>query len=409
MDQELFIALLNPSLSAVLSAAFFVLWMMRRQWHYVLQLSLCYGMIAAGFVLQGFQVGLGFEGSKLVSNVLFFAAVFLFIAAIVDRQKLPLPKWPLLVSAAAGLSAFTWFLIVAPNFAARIFAVNYGLGAMCAVGVLTLAQAKSPTPVDRLLTWLAALRALDFFVRPAVVALFDGQAGQMSLTSSAYWLTTSLSVVIASLLFALTLLTAIASDIIQEFRTESATDALSGLLNRRGLAERALPYFGRGKLGAAPLGLVLADLDHFKAVNDLHGHATGDAVIVSFSRLLTDVAGGRAIVGRTGGEEFAILLPHCDLAMTRLLAEGVRTGLADGGLEDVTPDLGRITCSFGVATRIGDESLEALFKRADDALMQAKRAGRDRVRVTYVQPDMNACLQPDTDAWAGAAERRVGA
>jgi diguanylate cyclase (GGDEF)-like protein len=402
VDQELFIALLNPSLSAVLSAAFFVLWMVRRQWHYVLQLSLCHAMIATGFVLQGFQVGLGFEASKFLSNALFFTAVFLFIAAIIARQNLPLPKLSLSIVAAAGMSVFTWFLLVEPDFVARIFAVNYGLGAMCAVGAFHLWRARSPAPIDRLLMWLAALRALDFFVRPAVVALFGGDAaGQVSFADSSYWLTTSLSVIIASLLLALTLLTAIASDIIQEFRTESLTDTLSGLLNRRGLAEKARPFFGLGKLGAVPLGLVLADIDHFKAVNDRHGHATGDAVIVAFSRLLRNVGGGGAIVGRTGGEEFAILLPHCDLAATRLLAEGVRTGFASGRLEDVTPDLGRVTCSFGVAARTGDESLEALFKRADDALMQAKRAGRDRVRVTHVELD--------ADAWPDAAEWRAGA
>lgn len=390
MDQGLFISLLNPALSAVLSTAFFVLWMVRRHCGYVLQLSLCYLLIAAGFVLQGFQFGLGFELSKLLSNTLFFIAVFLFLSAVITRQKLAVPRLQLLILAIAGMSAFSWFLFVKPDFAARVFAVNYGLGAMCAAGALRLRQARNPAPIDRVLIWLAALRAVEFFVRPAAVALLDaGAVGQASFTGSAYWLTTSLSVIIASLLIALTLLTAVASDIIQEYRTESFTDALSGLLNRRGLAERARPFFGPGKLGAAPLGVVLADLDHFKGINDRHGHATGDAVIVAFSRLLRQASGSGAFVGRTGGEEFAILLPHCDLASTRLLAEGIRAALSSGALE-AKPDPGRITCSFGVTARAGDESFDMLIARADDALMQAKRAGRDRVRVTYVRSDADA-------------------
>ncbi len=210
---------------------------------YVLQLSFSYFLIAAGFVLQGFQFGLGFELSKLLSNTLFFIAVFLFLSAVVNRQKLAVPRLQLLISAIAGMSVFSWFLFVKPDFAARVFAVNYGLGAMCAAGALRLRQAKGPAPIDRLLMWLAALRAVEFFVRPAAVALLGGGAVvQASFTSSAYWLTTSLSVIIASLLIALTLLTAVASDIIREYQTESFTDALSGLLNRRGLAERVRPF-----------------------------------------------------------------------------------------------------------------------------------------------------------------------
>ncbi|MDQ6434049.1 GGDEF domain-containing protein [Mesorhizobium sp. LHD-90] len=402
LDQGLFIALLNPSLSAVLSAAFFVLWTVRRQAGYVLQLCLCYCLVAIGFVLQGFQLGLGFELSKLVSNLLFFTAVFLFVSAVVSRQKLPVPRAALLVCAAAGMSAFTWFLFVVPDFGARVFAVNYALGAMCAVGVFRLRQSTSVAPADRLLTWLAGLRALDFFIRPAVVALLDGGgAGDASFVGSSYWLTTSLSVVVWSLMIALTLLTAVGFDIIQEFRTESHTDALSGLLNRRGFHDRTRAFFDLPAGSKVPVGLVLADLDHFKAVNDRHGHAAGDAVITAFARLLRQTGSDKAIIGRTGGEEFAVFMPHCDLGAARLFAEGVRAALGSGALEGTVPGLGPVTCSFGVAARSGGESLDALFKRADDALMQAKRAGRDRVRVTYVRSE--------TDLEADAAGMLRGA
>lgn len=389
LDQGLFISLLNPALSAVLSAAFFVFWLLRRGRRHILQLCLCYLCIAVGFVLQGFNLGLGFETAKLLSNLLFFTAVLMFASALIDRVGLPVPVVPLIGCATVGMALFTWFLLVEPNFAVRVFAVNYGLGAMCAIATLRLRQSPSRATIDRLLVWLAGLRALDFFVRPAAVALLDGgDAGQAPYITSAYWLTTSLSVIIFSLLIALTLLTALALDIMQELRTESRTDVLSGLLNRRGFEEKAAPYFDDGKLGAAPLGLLLADLDHFKAVNDVHGHGTGDAVIAAFARLLRQAGAGRAIIGRIGGEEFAVLVPYCDLGGARLLAEGVRSSLAMGALDGIKPDLRNVTCSFGVAGRVPGERFEDIFQRADDALMQAKRAGRNRVQITYLRPDL---------------------
>ncbi|MFI0842694.1 GGDEF domain-containing protein [Mesorhizobium sp. IMUNJ 23232] len=388
MDQSLFISLLNPAVSGMLSLAFLVIWAAKREHRHVLLLGLCYLCVGAGFVLQGFSLGMPFEAAKFLSNLLFFCAVFLLARAVIARQALRVPVFRLAACGIAGMAVFSWFLFLQPDFVARIFAVNYGLGAMCVVIALSLRKARKLAFVDRLLIWLAALRALDFFIRPVVVALFEnGHSEQMPYITSAYWLTTSLSVILFSVLIALTLLTTVAFDAMQELRIQSRTDALSGLLNRRGFEEETAPFFDQTKRKPLPLGLVLADLDHFKLVNDRHGHAVGDAVITAFASLLRQAGAGKAIIGRTGGEEFAVFMPQCDLGASRLFAEGLRAALSTGALEGVTPDLGLVTCSFGVAARAGDESLAALFKRADDALMQAKRAGRDRVRVTYIRSE----------------------
>lgn len=386
MDQGLFISLLNPTLSAVLATAFLTLWMFRRERRHVLALCLSYLAVAVGFTLQGFNLGMSFEVAKLLSNSLFFAAVFLLVGAVTVRQGVAVPAVQLGICTAVGMGGFCWFLFADPNFAARVFCVSYGLGAMCIVAAVRLSMAARQTFVDRLLIGIATLRGLDLFLRPLAVALLDGsEKAQAPFVTSVYWLTTSLSTLVFSILLALVLLTTIAVDIVQEFRTESRTDALSGLLNRRGFAEKAAPYF-KAQASSVPLGLVLADLDHFKAINDAHGHAAGDAVIAAFARLLKQAGTSRAIVGRTGGEEFALLMPHCDLAAARLLAEGVRSSLSSGGLADVKDGLGHVTCSFGVAVRSGGEALETLFQRADEALLHAKRAGRDRVRITHVHP-----------------------
>ncbi len=211
-------------------------------------------------------------------------------------------------------------------------------------------------------------------------------------------LAANLSALIFSLVIALTLFAAGAGRD-PTVGTEAHTDALSGLLNRRGFHDRTEAFFARPQGAKVPVGLVLADLDHFKAVNDRYGHAVGDAVIAAFAGLLRQAGAEKVIIGRTGGEEFAVFMPQCDLGAARLFAEGVRAALSAGALDEATPDLGPVTCSFWPGPRRRREP-RGVVRRADDALMQAKRAGRDRVRVTYVRPDMDAV------AWRGGMAHR---
>jgi diguanylate cyclase (GGDEF)-like protein len=387
LNQGLFIALLNPAVSLALAVAFFVLWCVQRWLRHALLLCAGYLCCMGAFALQGFEFGMGFAASRLLSNFLFFAAMFLIASAAVSRTGQRPPYGALAICTAVGMAAFIWFLVGQPDFEKRVFAVNFGLGAMCVVLAVTLYRAPKRMMIDRAIVWVAALGALDFFIRPVLSALFAGGYPLMAGMTTPYWLVTNLSALILTLVIALMLFSAVALDAIYQLRTESHTDALSGLLNRRGFHDKTAAFFANPRGPKVPVGLVLADLDHFKAVNDRHGHAVGDAVITAFAGLLRQAGADKAIIGRTGGEEFAVFMPQCDLGAARLFAEGVRAALSSGALEQVTPRLGPVTCSFGVAARIGDESLEALFKRADDALMQAKRAGRDRVRVTHLRPD----------------------
>src|SRR5690606_14182647 len=115
-----------------------------------------------------------------------------------------------------------------------------------------------------------------------------------------------------------------ALDTIEELQTESQTDPLSKLLNRRGFEQQGEALIDKCTASSMPLALILADLDHFKTINDNHGHAAGDAVIAAFGERLRNVMGPLAIAGRVGGEEFAILLPLADLGAARLFAETMR-------------------------------------------------------------------------------------
>lgn len=150
------------------------------------------------------------------------------------------------------------------------------------------------------------------------------------------------------LIFAVVIVAAIAVDLQEELRTESFTDPLSGLLNRRGFNKRLEEALNDARAKAMPLALVVADLDRFKEVNDRFGHAVGDSAIVSFSNCLRQVMGGEHVAGRMGGEEFAILLRGADIRMARLFAEGLRTNFA-GRVIPGLPVGHTLTASFGVA------------------------------------------------------------
>ena len=146
-------------------------------------------------------------------------------------------------------------------------------------------------------------------------------------------------------------------------------DPLTGLANRRALADA----LEQALAGTAALCVALADIDHFKAINDTHGHAVGDEVLARVASSLRVANGEAGLLARYGGEEFALVLPGMDLDAARRHCEAVRQAVAEA-----SPNL-PVTISIGVAARQPGEDKAALLLRADDALYAAKRAGRNRV------------------------------
>jgi diguanylate cyclase (GGDEF)-like protein len=159
----------------------------------------------------------------------------------------------------------------------------------------------------------------------------------------------------------------------------AATDALTGLANHRAVGDtlnRMVAQAGRSK---TPLTAIMSDLDHFKQVNDIHGHAKGDEVLATVGAVLTNCVRESDFLGRYGGEEFIALLPDTSRSGGAMLAEKLRRAIED--LE--IPNLDRrLSASFGVAMLPGDAlNGEQLLRAADRALYAAKNAGRNRVEI----------------------------
>ena len=163
-------------------------------------------------------------------------------------------------------------------------------------------------------------------------------------------------------------------------RREASVDPLTGLSNRRTFDSTLLNLVAVDE----PFTLIMMDVDHFKRINDEHGHLVGDRVLRQLAKLVSARTRATDVVSRYGGEEFAILLPRTRIYEGKQIAEKMRSGI--GGMNmrrtDTGVQLGRVTSSFGVAEYQRGEAIEALIARADSALYSAKRNGRDRVELS---------------------------
>lgn len=169
---------------------------------------------------------------------------------------------------------------------------------------------------------------------------------------------------------------------LERAQTEALQDPLTGLMNRRGFARTVSEQVARvGDLSGT--ALLVADVDHFKRINDAHGHLIGDKVLQSIAQILQLNVRDGGIVARLGGEEFAVLLRNTDLGAAGRLAEKLRAAISVCRIRDARGKtyVGLVTVSLGVAVAQPRESLEQLIRRGDAAMYLAKQAGRDRVLV----------------------------
>jgi len=177
-----------------------------------------------------------------------------------------------------------------------------------------------------------------------------------------------------------TLMALVVARLIQQLHWRARHDGLTGLLNRRAMQEAIDQQLSRSRRGGDTFAVVMLDIDHFKVINDRHGHDAGDQALVHTAALLQRSVRAVDRVGRFGGEEFIVLLPGVGLAQAAETAEALRSRLAAQGLQREGEPLA-LSASFGVAEWNGPaEEPSRLLMRADEALYRAKRAGRNQVQ-----------------------------
>jgi len=339
-------------------------------------------VLAAGMFPVGFAVDDGAPRHLLVllgaESVLGGTALFGWGFAILSgarpHRMLALPlALILLLDMLAWTRSPTWFEWV-----------FNGAGLLVALAS-TLAQwrftRRGATPAEKGVSASFAFYSVVWAMRVAFTAMSDGSRSfHASHVPAAVepWLGVfygTVPVIIAALTLNL-----VNERLVGRLRTLAHTDELTGALSRRALRERAPGLLAQQRAQARPVAALMIDIDHFKGVNDRHGHPAGDAVLQRTAHLVTMNVRSDAMVTRYGGEEFAVLLPVAGLDEARRAAERLRKAIASevievGGARIV------VTISVGLALLSNDEALDSALTRADKALYRAKNGGRNRVDI----------------------------
>lgn len=194
------------------------------------------------------------------------------------------------------------------------------------------------------------------------------------------------SIRVGVLLLALTPLTlavinAARNELLRSLQYIASHDQLSGLLNRRAFNELSGDLLRRLEKRQDSVGVLMLDIDHFKKINDTWGHAGGDQVLVTFAKIVKGCLRDGDVLGRIGGEEFALVIAANSLDDVRIIAERIRRRFAEEVIAVGAADSVRATVSIGGVFALKAISLEQLLLQADTALYRAKRLGRDRIEV----------------------------
>ncbi|MHC2794718.1 diguanylate cyclase (GGDEF)-like protein [Mesorhizobium jarvisii] len=379
-----FILLINLSVAGLLAASF-----MAVAFHDV-------GRAPARWFASGYVLGMvysaiefsipAFTDARLpvvTAFAVFLGATIAFNVGLARKYGVAPPWSPMLFFLVAATIVVYFVQDLPRQSLVRMMAYQLPYAVMQFVGLAIVWSSRQRRGrLDRILMAVLAASAVQFASKPFIAHALGGWGAnpQAYLQSSYALVSQSLDTVFA-LAMALLTLAILVRDVLAEVTSRSETDTLSRLLNRGAFTRQAEQAVLGAMRQGVPVALVIADLDHFKSINDNFGHASGDRVIETFAGSLREAAAGYHVAGRIGGEEFAIILPGTNLAAARLFAEGTRSAFGALRIDGLPADIS-CTASFGVAELHPGETTADLMRRADEALYLAKNAGRDCVRVS---------------------------
>lgn len=375
--QTQILGMLTPLMALLFAATFAVFWKVAGMKRHVLGFALGYLFFALGFLVTHLLPG---EALYTFHTTQFFYTIStaLFVVSTCERvgQRAHLPSLLgiYVISALVLALAISMTNDVGP----RLILLNIGYGCMFLLNFVTLLAAQRRDWIDLAILFTTAFQALDFFIRPTMTVMFEQSIPMEEYRGSIYYSLIGLSLGVKSIMGAMVLIGATIVEWTQSLRETSEKDPLTELHNRAAFEDAMRTLLPKAHAENTPLSLVVADIDHFKQVNDIWGHQSGDRAIASFGKLINEMVRGCDTAGRVGGEEFCIAVWNCPNEPAERLAERIRQAFAQLSHDGLNGDI-RLTASFGVATVSADESYERLFARADEALYEAKSKGRNRV------------------------------
>ncbi|GAB5486525.1 MAG: GGDEF domain-containing protein [Parasphingorhabdus sp.] len=375
--QTQILGLLAPLMALFFAATFVVLWRVGRLKRHVLGFGIAFALSAMAFLITHF---LPVDAFYLFHTTQVFYALSstIMLAAVCERagQQLHLGSFAVVYLITALVMGL--MVSLSDDVAPRLVIVNIGYGAMFTMGVTTLLTARRREVIDFAIIAVMAFQAVDFFIRPSLTLLFEQTIPADVYRESIYYSLIGLVLGLKGVSMAMVLIGATIAEWMTALRESSERDALSGLRNRGAFEELMRNLLPRAQLEGRPLSMIVADIDHFKKVNDIWGHQAGDQAIAGIGELIGKTVRDCDTAGRIGGEEFCIAVWDCPNDPAERLADRIRQAFANLKHSGLSDDI-RLTASFGVATARDGETYEQLFARADTALYKAKSSGRNRV------------------------------
>ena len=379
MTTEKILALANPMLCAIFAIAFCLLWRREKAALWIAVVAVSYLTRTIGFSIFHFTPDPNGVPSIVAMHLFYSISAITIVAGVCLRagQK---ADWALYsVISVLGVGLIVW-ASYGQDHNARLYAANACYGLILAMGCQTAARKTEKDMLDKAILFLVAMGSFQFFTRPLVAIIIEGSMTAEQYRETPFYAVMVIWLAVASMLMAMTLLMAALTDQMRAQREDARRDPLTGLRTRGPFEEEAIAMLERGQREDVPTSVVVADLDHFKAVNDTFGHQIGDNAIAKFGEVIARQIREGDCAGRIGGEEFCIVLWNCEGDAAQAMAERVRRAISLAQVDGM-PDSMHLTASFGVAERRGNEGYGKLFARADSALYGAKKNGRDRVNL----------------------------
>lgn len=300
-----------------------------------------------------------------------WVALLLIAEAFLQRIGRHMPRWPVLLAAPVPLAVHGYFFLAVPDLALRNLFGSFVAGAIF-LTTAALHRRERVEPLDRAI-FVTLMAVALFYIGRSLTWISSSPMASDAWISSVPMILLYMGNTLAALSLALLLMLAIGRDLMRDHMLESRRDALTGIGNRR-VIDDAMSADASGSLAIA--AVVMIDLDHFKAINDRHGHAEGDLVLTMVADGLSRSLGAVGPLARIGGEEFMLLVPEERRQSAQLHALAAHQTVAT-----VMPGkaVAPLTASVGLAMRGPGEPLRDTMRRADLALYRAKAGGRDRV------------------------------
>lgn len=376
--RELLLFFSTPLLTLIFATAFLVIWSRDRGRVENLALSIGWLLLTSGFSISLLSPDHWGRTIPAITHVPYALSAVAMSWGVLTRIGAKPPIVAQLWIAFTGFATMMLAQNVGNSIVADIYITNLTCGAMMMLTAQLFAQSAGRDLVERFILVMLIAAAAQFFIRPVVSFMFDGPIAAESYRQSVYYFTFNWVFAFGSVLFGLAQISGSVKDQVTALQHKTSRDDLSGLLLRGEFEARVEAALAKANIEGVNTALVIGDIDHFKQVNDIWGHLTGDAAIAAFGKMTATTIRSSDIAGRVGGEEFCILVWNADEDIAARLAERLRIRTSSLEIGNTSLDV-RLTASFGVAQQEGGEGYRGLFAKADSALYAAKQAGRNCV------------------------------